>query len=178
MSWEPVSDQEAVEHPYYGVRGWLKCFYILALLSIIRSIYELIYPDPLLLEAFGGSAGMLKAAGVIWIVLQLPFLVLTPIAHPWMPTATIASTWINTSFTLTLLFNLDENATFWNLDQTSADMMSTVTTTGIVVSIVGSALWTWYLLSSKRVNVTFRNRVRDWETVLRSRPTAARPAVR
>ena len=178
MAWEHVSDQEAIEVKYYGVRGWLKFFYVLAVLGFLRSLFDLIFPDPILLEMYGGSAGMMQAIILVSLALQIPFLVLTPIAHPLMPSVTIVCTWIQTVFVLTLMTNFDEMFATMYPDEASPEVSAIVMTMVMIISISGAALWTWYLLRSKRVNVTYRNRVRDWETILRSRGHGAQVAPR
>lgn len=178
MPWEHVSDDEAIEVKYYGVRGWLKFFYVLAILGLLRSVFDLIYPDPIMLEVLGGSAGMMQAVTLFSIALQIPFLVLTPIAHPLMPSVTIVCTWIQTIFILTLMSNLDETLATASSDEVPPEIFAIMTAIAMIVSIGVAALWTWYLLRSKRVNVTYRSRVRDWELVLRSRGHRARTAPR
>ena len=168
MPWEPVSDEEAVDVKYYGVRGWLRFFYILAVLGFVRSIFDLIFPDPFMIEVFGG-AGMMQAVALFSIALQVPFLVLTPIGHHLMPSVTIVCTWVHTIFFLTFAPNLDETLTAMNVNEVPPEISSAVAMYAMIAGVVTSALWTWYLLCSKRVNVTYRNRVRDWEPVLQSR---------
>jgi hypothetical protein len=163
---------------YIGVRGWLLFFYILAALNFLGSLYDLIYPDPDQLAALGGNAGMLLAINLFFIALQLPFLALTPLWHPLMPSLTIACTWIHTVALVALIAGLGEASVYMYAGERSPEAAAAVITIALVVTIVISALWTWYLLCSKRVNVTFRNRVHDWEEVVRSRGRQPRAALR
>ena len=149
MPWGDVSEQEAVRAEYYGVRGWLKFFYVLAVLGFLSSLLELNEPDPRAVEMFDGSAGMTPVVSLVTAALQIPFLILVPIKHPPMPNVDIACTWIQVAIILPFLMNLDA----------SSGLPASVATTISVVIVVMAALWTWYLLGSKRVNVTYRNRV-------------------
>lgn len=169
MPWETVSDEEAIELKYYGVRGWLRFFYVLAVISFVFTVYNLVNPEPITLMIFAGNARIVQALYLLSLVLQIPFLVLTPIAHPLMPSATIVCTWVYMVFVITLTSNLDATFAAMNAETMSPDFAAAATKTAVIVNITMTALWTWYLLSSKRVNVTYRNRVRDWEQVLRSR---------
>ena len=98
---------------------------------------------------FDGSAGMTPVVSLVTAALQIPFLILVPIKHPPMPNVDIACTWIQVAIILPFLMNLDA----------SSGLPASVATTISVVIVVMAALWTWYLLGSKRVNVTYRNRV-------------------
>ncbi|NNE84032.1 MAG: hypothetical protein HKN28_08690 [Alphaproteobacteria bacterium] len=169
MPWENVSDEEAIEVKYFGVRGCLKFFYILSVLGFASSVYNLISPDPFLVELYDGNLGLLQTIYLISIALQLPFLVLTPIGHPLMPSLSIICSWVYTIFILTFAFEQDAATEVMIAEGVSPEIVAGFNT-GIAILIIGTTvLWTWYLLCSKRVNVTYRNRVRDWELVLRAR---------
>ncbi len=149
MPWKDLPSEELAQHQYYGVWGWLMAFYVLSVLGFVKGIADFFLPDPEALKMFFDMPNMLMTVSVISLALQLPFLILVPLRHPLMVNASITCTWIHVvimlPFTLSIEVTLD-----------APESLGVVIAAGILVI---SGLWTWYLLSSKRVNLTFRHRV-------------------
>ena len=146
MPWKDVPSEESVQHQYFGVWGWLIIFYIFGFLSTISDVIE---PDPWILKFFFGSTGMVLVVSLIFMALQLPFLILVPMRHPLMPNIVITCTWVETVIVLPFVLSTD----------VTMDAPASLGTVVSIMVVVISALWTWYLLASKRVNLTFRHRV-------------------
>jgi len=169
MSWQRISIEQALELDYHGVRGWLKIFYILAALSFFGSIYSLIDPDPSQLAAVSNNLGLLIAINLFFIAMQLPFLVLTPIWHPLMPRLTIACAWISSFAFVMLGVIIDDGMSVLFGSYVSSEAAATA----VVLGVITTAFWTWYLLVSKRVNATYHCRVRHDDPILLSRRDGA-----
>ena len=150
MPWRDVSDQEAVDTEYYGVGGWLMLFYVVAVLSLASSVLDVIAPDPKVVAMLGDSMSMTRAYSAIATALQIPFLVLVPMKHWLMPPVEIACTWLQLVMFFPVSIGLAE--------MTNGTVAVIVT----ILIVVLAALWTWYLLRSKRVNLTYRSRVPAW----------------
>jgi len=144
--WRPVSPTQAEGHPAYGFEGWLLFFYAYALFGLALPI----------MSVFGGGGGtaamfgaenvtMMRTVNAVRLILLLPFLVLAPMKHRWMPAATIAAYWLSFAIMAVALLVGDVPAR----------------RTGIVMSLdaVTALLYTAYLVFSVRVNVTYRHRV-------------------
>ncbi len=153
MAWKDVPLEEAVQYKFYGIRGWLITFYILAALGLLSAISGLIEPDPEAIQLFFNSTGIFLAFSVITLALQLPFLILVPMKYPLMPNIEIACTWVRTTIILPFVMSLD----------VTMGVPSGFGTGISIFAMVIAALWTWYLLESKRVNLTFRGRVQALE---------------
>ena len=82
--------------------------------------------------------------------MNIPFLILVPMKHWLMPPVVIACTWIQIVMFFPISIGLAEMTN------------GTIATIATIFVVVLAALWTWYLLRSKRVNLTYRNRVPAW----------------
>ena len=156
-NWKPVSPDEAKAHRYYGFRGWLLALYLGCSYGFVVNLLGIFAPGFLadlglaspqaerdMAAAYGESFGLSQTIPLMQDVLVLPFLVLAPLKHPLMPKAVIWSMWISA-------------ALFVATVDTPGTMDHALT---MIVFIVGiTALMTWYLLCSKRVNVTYLHRI-------------------
>lgn len=143
--WRSVSKEEAANHRYYGLRGWLLFFYVAAAYSAITCSIDLISPhDGKYFGTFGERPGVIRAVLLIGAVAQLPILILGPLKNRLMPMLWIAGMWI-TAIAYIVAYDMP--------GRTDLMILSVAST------LVTAALVTWYALHSKRVNVTFHHRV-------------------
>ena len=149
--WKVVSPEEAANNKYYGFKGWIISFYVLIAFGTLMNVVTVLF-NPLggLLadivgdEAwFGDPVWTARVMGLVGIVLAIPFLLLAPMKHRLMPMVTIVCYWL--AAVVGVLFS-----TAYPLElalQTSFNL--------IIIAIVFSG----YLVTSRRVNVTYYHRV-------------------
>jgi len=170
MPWRQLSPQEAGQHPLYGVRGWLLFFMILVVIAMAVRIYGLLVgpamdtPGDVQVEV---NATFVTAFNAIAIVLYAFVLFMAFSYHPAFPTVAIAALWIGVALDVVgmLFFPTEITVTGGRPEarqvlQQQIDQTATASLTiGLIVNVVIALLLTWYFLSSKRVNVTYRHRV-------------------
>ena len=144
MAWKTVPREEAQQSPYYGVRGWLKAFYVVFVIGIIMMLPSLHSPPTM-----HSDPTLSRISTAITIILWLPFLFLTPKHDPRMPKVTIWCMWISL-------------AVSWGMIAAGLFLLSLpVVLISNAFGLVFVLLMSWYFFSSKRVNVTYRCRVRE-----------------
>ncbi len=146
MQWQVVTPAEAQQNPLYGFGGWLYAFYGYALVNASLPLSSLLGDGSGLAMMYGPeNVGMMRAVNAVSLLLLLPFLVLAPLKHPLMPVVTIACFWISLVILIgaMLIGNVEPRRTL----------------IVFLINAVTAAGYTWYLLRSKRVNVTYRHRV-------------------
>ncbi len=149
MPWNSAPREEVARLKYYGVGGWLLFVYILAVLAFLSGILDLVNPDERTLKLFLGSAAIAQSVSLASMVLRFPFLILVPLKHPLMPSIDITCTWISVFIMMPFIISVDVT-------------MGAPAAVGILIAalvLIVALLWTWYLLASKRVNLTFRHRI-------------------
>lgn len=137
---------EARDHEYHGLGGWLLLFYVLTILGVVCGLWMILaggQPD----QTMAGMPAQSPTNLILSIVFYLPFLILTSMKHAAMPRIAIWAAWTYTFV----------NAIVTGVEGNSAE----AGIIPLVFSAVCAALFTWYLTRSKRVNVTFRHRVRE-----------------
>jgi len=153
MSWVKVSAGQARRHPLYGVNSHLFWLYVLTLMAFLvrlATLYtamNMIEPDDPVIVAIcrallAGSLG-----------LPLLFLLLSITWNAMVPFALIACLWAFVAVDAGLL------------------LLGMATETSFVVMAVALTIapaLTYYLLLSRRVNVTYRRRVRYGDPLLDS----------
>lgn len=172
MQWRHVSPEEARQHPLYGVKGWLLFFMILIIIGLVFQVYSLLFPGPG--DTVVGdieisvNAGYASIMNIITIVLYAVVLFMAFSYNPSFPMAAIAVLWIGVVLNVIGMMVFPTTVTVSGGDpQMRAEVQEQINQTmnqsvyiGVIVSIVIAALLTWYFLSSKRVNVTYRHRVK------------------
>ncbi len=176
-----VSPAQAMESRYYGIGGWLLVIYVLFVLGALSTLFSLVgsLGQIGLSEAdlVGTSPELGSIVYALQLALALPFLVLTPMKHPQMPVVTIICLWVSVAISI-VYFAIQGSMLTAGLEQQASALygqqgvsapdgidgiigMAVVTTMMISVgiSVLFSAIVTWYLLASKRVNATFRHRI-------------------
>ena len=149
MPWKSVPREEVARLKYYGVGGWLLSVYILAVLGFLSGILDLVNPDERTLKLFLGSTAIAQVVSLASMGVRFPFLILVPLKHPLMPSIEITCTWISVFIMMPFIISIDVT-------------MGVPAAVGILVAalvLIVALLWTWYLLASKRVNLTFRRRI-------------------
>ena len=143
--WTVVSKDEAQQNPYFGFRGWLLLLYLLTVVALIQGLIVVFSsPDPDLVEIFGGNPDVMRGVYVVYGIVLAPFLVLAPLRHSLTPKVWIGGAWINV-----IVY-----AAAVNMPGRINAMVGM-----IAFAVIVASLMTWYILHSKRVNVTFLCRV-------------------
>ena len=143
--WRAVSKEVAAQNRHYGLRGWLLLFYVVAAYGAVTYSIDLMSPlEERYFGIFGERPDVIRAVLLINVAAQLPILVLAPLKHRLMPKLWIAGLWIS-AIAYIAAFNMPGRLDGMIL--------------GVAMTIMGTALLTWYVLHSKRVNVTYLNRV-------------------
>ena len=143
--WTVVSKDQARQNRYFGFRGWLLFFYSMTVLVSILYVMALIeWSDPEMVEFFGGYPDDTPGVDFFLWILWFPFLVLAPMKHSLTPKVWIASEWIEAI-----------------VSSAAVDMSSALVEIIVLIalSVIKVSLMTWYVLHSKRVNVTYLSRV-------------------
>lgn len=153
--WKIVTRDEARSNPYFGFGGWLLIIYLGTAYGVVSPVADWIlgsYQSGMDLSYyqlsadihFGGNLDTLWRLTVFQAMLALPFLVLAPVKHALTPKVWIAGIWIGFAAWFAVI-----------------DMPGQVNTkiVNVVFGLVWGVLMTWYILASKRVNVTYLNRV-------------------
>jgi hypothetical protein len=147
--WQTISISEASARSAYGFGGWLISFYIYALFLLGWHLSSLLGDGSGMLMMFEtpDNVARMKVVLILKSLLWLPFLILTPMKNPLMPALTIgclvAATLIDG---ITVIFLLDLNS------------MKVLAIN--VFNLVVLAVYSAYLIRSKRVNLTYRLRER------------------
>lgn len=151
MAWISIGEERARAHPLHGMNGPLFGFYLLAL-------------GGLLVRLMGMSAAMRLAHTLdptlsdvcmillaLSLALPLPFLMLALSEHPATPAASILCIWLAAGLDAAFLF---------------MGVMIRPTFLVAAASAAAAPLFTLYMLRSRRVNVTYRHRVRPGDPIL------------
>ena len=143
--WRPVSREEATRHRYCGLRGWLLVLYVVAAYGVVTYSIDAMSPhNGKYYGTYGERPEVIRGVLLMSAVAHLPLLILGPLKHRLMPRLWIAGMWISA---ITSIAAYDMPGRLDSL------------ILGIAMTIVGTALLTWYVLHSKRVNVTYLHRV-------------------
>lgn len=143
--WRVVSREEAAQTRYYGLRGWLLLFYLLAAGSVVTNAIDLMSPPHAgYVEVYGDRPAVIRAVLLVYLAAQLPFLVLAPLKHRLMPRAWLAGIWVAA---VTFVAAIDMPG------RTDGMVLR------VALTLCCAALMSWYVLHAKRVNVTYLQRV-------------------
>ncbi|MEC8201238.1 MAG: hypothetical protein VX085_16990, partial [Pseudomonadota bacterium] len=131
-------------HPAYGFGGGLYVVYAIVILWSLHSLYIVFLDSGYKLTQSYGYENFTMADFTCFIqfILALPFLYLAPKLHPTMPNVALS------------LFSVN-----WAIWFTFGMITPRAVPMSILVSVVTLGILL-YLLSSARVNVTYRNRVK------------------
>ena len=149
--WVHIPERQARLHPLYGLNFILFGCYVLTLggllvragtLSTAMALSPLFDPQDVRIS------GVLLACG---LGLPLPLLMLSLVWHRVMPAAAIACIWAGVALDAGFLL---------------LGMMTPVVLPGTIASTAAAPLLTFYVLLSRRVNVTYRHRVRSNDPIL------------
>lgn len=144
MDWKEISAEEAEKHPVYGFGGGLYVVYAIVILWSLHSLYIVFLDSGYKLTQSYGYENFTMADFTCFIqfILALPFLYLAPKLHPTMPSVALS------------LFSVN-----WAIWFTFGMITPRAIPMSVLVSTVTLGILL-YLLSSARVNVTYRNRVK------------------
>lgn len=155
--WVTIAERQARQHPLYGLNGILFCFYALTLGGLLvraATLMTAMTLSPMFDQADLQISSMLLAWGM---GLPLPFLLLSLAWRRIMPAASIACIWSSVALDAGFLI---------------LGLMTPVALFGTVASTAAAPLLTFYVLLSRRVNVTYRHRVRANDPILALATTA------
>jgi hypothetical protein len=151
VGWTTLPEATAARHPLHGIAGWLLAVFALALVALVRAAVAASETmafadglDPL-------SADLATVAAAAGIGLRLVFPVLALGRHPATPAAAVASLWAGLALDAGLL---------------AAGLAGPGGLVALAATVALAPPVTLYLLRSRRVNVTFRNRVRTDDPIL------------
>jgi|GEM_PF-2994937 len=150
--WISLPREEAARHHLYGLQGWLLTFYVLyalgfvvqLIMKIVPSLYGTDVDDEYLnLYGIGPAQGMF--INVVNLVYGLLMLIFMPLKRSWVPASIITCALLS-----------------WLIFVAVITIYGTVNLQVNLYFLFGGSfagLYAWYWLQSKRVNVTYRNRV-------------------
>lgn len=161
--WRDVTPNEAMQHPLYGVGGWLLFFMILQIIGIVFNIYTMT-------QAIDETQTITSIVG---LVIGLLIVLLCFSKSRSFPTVAIVLMWIATGLAVIsaiviagaagVVADASLAAAGVPVTPESRELfvasMITSAIVAVVVAGVIAGLMTWYLIASKRVNVTYRFRV-------------------
>ena len=146
MAWRKLTESEAKQHPLYGFGGWLATLCAL-------SVCCLLYATIILSAGWGRSDGWTRLGMIAWTLIYLPFLILGPRLHPNLPAAAAVCAWINPFIVLVTGFRVI-------ISVKAPSLAFLAPMEAFVGGLIFAIVFQWYLVRSKRVNVTYRHRVR------------------
>jgi hypothetical protein len=139
MTWKDVSPEEAARHTLYGFSGWLVLYYALGVATFLVWFAFSVYSFAKGIEAHsvhGLVLTTLASISLLQALFLVPFLIMAPLRHHAMPSVVTVCLWFGVA--VNLLY---------------APFIPAAS------HIVWAAIFTVYLLRSKRVNVTYLHRV-------------------
>lgn len=146
-TWIQVTPEESIKNRHYGFDGWLLAFYGVIAASILSNVIfglSAIYPR-VFLESYGlphEDATVLSDIMKVWGIVLL---ILMPVKRPFVPRLLVAGCWLCLAFYCVIILGFG-SVTPWSF-------------IGFGTNIAFAFLFSWYWLKSKRVNVTYSNRV-------------------
>ena len=146
--WTPVAADQARAHRHYGFGGWLYLLYGFAFIRVLMNLNNIFGPQMGMIGMYGEqNVPIMHVVMAFQTLCILPFLVLAPLKHELMPKVVMVGYGLGVLGFLTGLLFLTEFPT----DRFIAVLINHGLT---------AALYSWYMGQSKRVNVTYRFRVR------------------
>lgn len=185
MGFVTVTEGQARTSPYYGFDGWLVVFYVFAAWTAASSaavVLAFMSFEPAFPPFDQTDLGSFHLLTIVRAISLLPFLILAPLKHRLMPIATIVCEWVNAvvasiltpsvwtsmfegmlQFMVTVAEQGSNGPEFPMVTSQFGGMMEVFVQAAIwqaiVLGVAMTALFTWYLLASKRVNATYRHRL-------------------
>jgi hypothetical protein len=146
VNWTPVTEDEARLHPLYGFGGWLYGVYAVEVLGLALTLEGVIR----VVSDFGIEQLANPGFGVIWLhlALNLPFLLMAPMKARAMPMVSIVCYWVGMLFSMGMFLTMP------------GPLMDVSILARVLFWVAWGVVFTLYLLRSRRVNVTYRHRVR------------------
>jgi hypothetical protein len=162
-AWRQVEPNEAMQNPLYGVGGWLLFFMILQIIGIVFNIYQLT-------QSVDETQTI---TAIVGLVIGLLIVLLCFSKSRSFPTVAIVLLWIGTGLAvISAIVVAGAAGVVADVTLAAAGVpvtpearelfvasMITSAIVGVVIAGVIAGLMTWYLIASKRVNVTYRFRV-------------------
>jgi hypothetical protein len=146
-SWVQVSPEEAVRSRHFGLDGWLLVLYGMVVAGAPISVFNAF--SPMHRKSYQELTGMapegviiLSGIAVVWTIVLLIFI---PMKRPLVPRLLVAGSWLH-MFLFSVIMLVFGTLTPMSLVWLGAGMIYVL-------------LFSWYWLKSKRVNVTYLNRI-------------------
>lgn len=160
MDWQRLSINEAEAHPLYGVKGWLRIFLIFFVVVGVAGVAQVFTPEP---KGFATLFG--PFARQVHYVDTFAGLVLAVVAVMGLYKSPLFGTLIVPALLMRFFVTVIAAAGFHGelvRDRAAAGADAPLVDSILLAVIVGAilcALFSWYFLRSRRVNVTYRYRV-------------------
>lgn len=176
--WVAVSPEVARTHPLYGIGGWLILVIIGMVLTPIRSAVVL-YPiysevdfaslptdfQTLLYVEIGFNLLL-----IVWTIVNLVLLLMR---HPAFPTSYVTLLAFALAFVVVDAIAVKLMMDHLGQAMTWAETFDPETLREIGRTAIAAAIWIPYTIVSRRVNVTYRHRVRANDAILSPKPAPA-----
>lgn len=143
--WRVISREEAARNRHYGLKGWLLLYYAMSAIGVVMYVTDAMSPPrDAYIALYGDRPTAIRALLLMQAAAQVPFLIFAPLKHRLLPRVWLACLWIPMAITVVAI---DMPG------QTDGMILRLAYTVG------ATALISWYVLHSKRVNVTFLHRI-------------------
>ncbi len=145
--WTPLSEADAKAHPLYGFGGWLYAFYGYLCLRLLLNLNNIFGPPIGMIGMYGDDQyTIMQFAMGIQMLCFMVFLVLAPTQHPATPKATITALCIGVAAMISGMAMLE------NFDPQRFGAV-------IIHHGLTALFYALYLTKSKRVNITYHQRI-------------------
>lgn len=143
--WRTISKEDAARTSFYGLRGWLLLFYATSAIGVVMNVIDVMSPlHEAYFQTYGNRPNVIRVVLLTYAAAQVPFLILAPLKHRLLPKVWLVSIWAPM---VVYVAAIDMPG------QTDGMILR------LALSFGGAALMSWYVLHSKRVNVTYLLRV-------------------
>jgi hypothetical protein len=149
--WVPIPEAQALAHPLDGMNGALFAFYLLALGGLFVRVTSAATAMTLIAGLEPTLADICRILLAVSLGLPLPFLLLGVSRHPATPLASILCLWAAVAVDGLFL---------------SLGLLTKYVFIVAAASAAMAPVFTLYMLLSRRVNVTYRHRLRPDDPML------------
>lgn len=142
--WRTISIEVASQHPLYGFGGWVLVLFVLDVLALVAIWSGMLLAPDEVASAYSGSSVAAVFSCLLGSALILPYIVLAPMKSSLMPSLTIICAWVG------VVLALPMNLYFLGLGAALG---------GAASGTFWALIMTLYIVRSRRVNVTYLQRI-------------------